>query len=221
MKVLYLPLLRSTKLHRSIGVVFAVSAFLIGVVVALHLWKDIPVGDLTRDPIILGKLPVHIGFLSQIGLFIWSASATLCLFSFAILARHEKHRKFRQFLLVSGLLTMLLALDDAFLMHEFVLPSIGIPQNFVLGSYVVFVLLYLLRFKQVILETEYVLLAMALFFFAVSVILDVLHSPGIHPYFFEDSAKLVGLVSWLAYFFRVGEYSVQLHSTPQSNAAES
>ena len=65
----------------AILLVLAVSAALLGGVLLWASWWEIPVGDLTRDPAnILGCSP-HIGFLSQLGIFFWSASATICLFS--------------------------------------------------------------------------------------------------------------------------------------------
>jgi len=196
--------LNSTLRNRLIYIVLTVSAILMGLVIFLHLWKGVPINRLTQDPTIIGGLAAYAGFLSQTGIFFWSATATLCFFSVTLLSDCMEQRELRLFLLVSGLLTLLLGLDDAFLLHESVLPYFGIPQNFVLGSYVVFVMLYLLRFHQIIFQTDYILLAIALSFFGISVILDVLNPPVINPLFFEDGSKLVGIVSWLAYFLSVG-----------------
>ena len=214
------PPLHLTSRYRLIGLVLAVSAILMGMVLFLHFWSGIPISRLTRDPVALGELSVYAGFLSQAGIFFWSASATLCLFSARVLSGNTEHQNLRLFLLVSGLLTLLLGLDDTFLLHEKVLPHFGIPQNLVLGSYAGFVLLYLFRFYPLILETEYVLLVIALSFFAVSVILDVLEPPGISLFFFEDGAKLTGIVSWLAYFFRVGEDAVYFYGARQNAAPD-
>lgn len=194
-----------------------VSAAFLGMVLFLHFWKEVPINRLTQDPTIIGGLSVYAGFLSQVGIFFWSASATMCFSSVILLSGREKQHELKRFLLVSGLLTLLLGLDDAFLLHESVLPYFGIPQIFVLGSYVVFVMLYLFRFYPVILQTEYRLMAFALSFFGISVMLDVLNPPGINPFFFEDGAKLIGLVSWLAYFFLVGIYSNRATSTPPAH----
>lgn len=50
---------------------------------------------------------------------------------------------------------------------------------------------------------------MAFLFFGLSVTLDLLQIPSIDPYLAEDGAKLVGLISWLAYFFRCGTLAIQ------------
>jgi len=196
----------------------AVSAVLIGIVLVLHFGKEIRIGVLTRDPNAIGRLSVYEGFLSQIGIFFWSAAAAICFFSVTILSRVADCHKLKRFLLISGLLTLLLGLDDVFLLHEVVFPHFGIPQNLVLGSYFGFMVLYLIMFYSLMLETEYVLMAIALFFFGISVFLDVLHLPVMDEYYilFEDGAKLIGIVSWLAYFFRVGASSINRYAAQQS-----
>jgi hypothetical protein len=191
-----------------IGLILAVSAFPIGIVMLLHHSEGIPIGDLTRDPISIARAPLHIGFLSQIGIFFWSASATVCLFSAQALPRCQDNLKIKRFLVVSGILTLVLGLDDAFLFHEELLPDFGIPQKTVVFSYVGIAILYLARFHSLILRTEYILLGIALTFFGASVALDLLKPHGIDPFLFEDGAKLVGIVSWLAYFYRTGKTAI-------------
>ena len=156
-----------------IGLILAVSAVLFGVVLLLHFWKGIPIGRLTRDPVSISKLPIYTGFLSQIGIIFWSASAAISLFSAKVLSRHPDTLRIKPFLFVSGLLTMLLALDDVFLLHEEFFPYLGVPQNLVFVSYAGFLLFYLIRFYSIILKTEYILLGMALVFFGISITIDV------------------------------------------------
>lgn len=204
-----------------ISLILAVSAILVGAMLFLHFWKGIPIAKLTRDPIAIGGLPVYTGFLSQIGIFFWSASATVCFFSAKVLLRHADLHKLKRFLLISALLSLFLGFDDVFLLHEAVFPyHFGIPEKFVYGSYAGFVIFYLFRFYPLILETEFVLLAIALFFFGISVTLDLLPLPFIDPFLLEDGAKLIGIVSWLAYFFQVGKYSVTLNAAQKSTSPD-
>lgn len=198
-----------------IGVILAVSAVLVGMVLFLHLWKGIPIGRLTRDPAAISGSPFYVGLLSQIGIFLWSAAAAICLFSANGLS-HTGNLKVKPFLIVSGLMTLVLGLDDAFLIHEEVMPHFfGVPPEAVFVSYALLILLFLVVFNSVILKTEYVLLVMALICFGASVASDVFESPG---YLFEDGAKLVGIVSWLAYFFRTGTAAL-VHNVAQQAAA--
>ncbi len=199
-----------------IGLILAVTGILIGGVLLLHFWKEVPIGNLTRDPNRISGLPPYTGFVSQLGIFIWSAAATVCLFCVSVLSFDENQKKLKLFLLISGLLTLMLGLDDALMLHESVFPRLlGIPQDIVIDTYVVFMLLYLFRFHRVILETEYSLMAIALVFFFISVLLDEVKPAGINPYFMEDGAKLIGLLSWLAYFVRVGGNIVSQNKAQQ------
>lgn len=192
----------------------AVSAVLMSVVLLLHFWKGISIDRLTCDPTAVVKAPSYTGFLSQVGILFWSASAAICMFSAKVLSRHPDNLETKSFLFVSGLLTLVLCLDDVFLLHEqFLLSFFGIPEKVVFIGYAGFMLLYLVRFYSIILNTEYILLGMALVFFAVSIVLDFFDPP---IYLFEDGAKLVGIVSWLSYFFRVGTFAVCRNTVRQS-----
>ena len=203
-----------------IGLIIAVSAVLIGGVLLLHFWKGVPISRLTRDPTAIVRVPFYTGFLSQIGIFFWSASAAVCMFSAKVLSRHPDYLKFKHFLFVSGLLSLALGLDDVFLLHEKFFPRFGVPETVVVASYLGCVLFCLVRFYSVILKTDYILLGMALFFFGVSNILDLFDPSFLDSYLYEDGAKLVGIVSWLSYFFRVGEFAVYRDAAQKDAASD-
>lgn len=195
----------------SIIFILAVAGILIGVTLVLHIWREISIEILLRDPAAITGQPFYTGFLSQMGIFFWSAAATVCLFSVLIISRQTGQSRLRQFLLISGMLTLFLGLDDAFLLHEEVFPiHLGISEKVVFGSYAGFMLFYLSRFYPLILRTEYILMMMALFFFSLSMIVDKFDPSTMGFFLLEDSAKLIGILSWLAYFFRIGQSLVDL-----------
>ena len=198
-----------------VGLVVVLAAVPICVVVLLHLWKGIPYGDLTRDPTAIFGTPPHTGFLSQLGIWLWSAAAAVCIFCAGVLSGRRDTLNLKRLLFVSGLLTLLLGFDDAFLFNEEVFPFLGVPEKVVLVSYAGFTLAFLARFRSTILKTEYSLLGMALAFFAVSMALDFLNPAGVEPHIVEEGAKFAGIVSWLAYFVRVGASAVSHHNSQQ------
>lgn len=212
MKAVLVPGTRAQSSNFTIGLILTVSASLISVVLLLHTWKEIPLGVLMRDPIAIAELPTYTGFLSQIGIFFWFSAAAICLFCAKVISSHFRQYRgglsIKTFLMVSGSLTLLLGLDDAFLLHEGLFPACGIPETVVFSCYGSFILFYLFRYRSVILKTDYKLLGMALTCFGISIGLDVVEPSGIDPYLFEDGAKLVGIVSWLSYFVRVGEFAI-------------
>ena len=210
MKATNSPWIQLRSIRPAIILIVAVSAIFIGTVVILHLWKGVGIDKLTRDPAAITGTRPYIGFLSNIGIFFWSATATVCFFGAAYMAKRQDSLMVMRFLRASGLLTLYLGLDDTFLLHEDLLPGhLGIWEPLIYVGYAAFGLFYLLRFYAVILDTEYLLLMVAFFFLGISVSLDVIWDqniirlPSRIAFLAEDGAKFVGIVSWLVYSARV------------------
>ena len=94
-------------------VVLAVSAILMGGGLILCTWTGASIVDLTRDPTSALGGPPYIGFLSQLGVLLWTASASVCLFSAYVLSKGRDPLQLKSFLLWSGILTVFLTLDDS------------------------------------------------------------------------------------------------------------
>ncbi len=120
----------------------------------------------------------------------------------------------------------MLLLDDLFLIHEDAIPNyLGISEKLVFLAYGLITALYLVRFRKVILRTNYVIFAIAFMFLAASVFIDLL--PGLsrwiplppmllgENYLLEDGAKLFGITTWFFYFAHVGLRQVQQATQPQ------
>jgi hypothetical protein len=160
-------------------------------------------------------MPVYTGFLSNMGMLFWSSTVAVCFFTATFVARRAATRPTGRFLYASGLLTLFLLMDDLFQLHERVFPlSLGIPEPIVFLGYLSVTFVYLVRFRGVILESDYLLLGLALGFFGLSVAVDVFTEGEL--YLWEDGAKFVGIVTWLAYFVRV---SAQVPRRPRLVAA--
>lgn len=191
--------------------VILISAMLIGAVVFIHIWKQAPIGNLTRDFAVIGELPIYTGMLSQVGLFFWSATTAICFFSTTLLPQKISLCRFRYFLMASGFMTLSLGLDDAFLLHEDVMPKLGFPEKLVLAIYVVLMIIGFLKFYPLIIETDFIFLGASLLFFSASITVDFLTSVEADILFLlEDGAKFMGIVCWFIYFFSVGQFAVRL-----------
>lgn len=180
------------------------AAIFLGVIFVLKAWKGMPTEQLTRDPNALFDAPLYVGFLSQVGIFFWAAAMTMCFYTAMLVPPNELRAECRYFLVASGLLTFTLGLDDVFLLHEQFFPFIGIPEQVTYLAYAAFTLFLLLRFRTLILNTQFPLLAAALLLFASSMSLDWFQPEGIDIFLIEDGAKLVGIMCWLAYFAHSG-----------------
>jgi hypothetical protein len=158
---------------------------------------------LTRDPVSLMGASPFIGLLSNIGILFWSSTTAICFIGALILRNSNRNPAMSLFLLLSGIFSLVLTLDDLFLLHENVFPTyFHIYQPVTYTAYVVLTLVYLLVFYHLILRTEYLLLLAALLFLGMSLILDSLFGYGNVRVLIEDSLKFVGILFWLAYFSR-------------------
>lgn len=169
---------------------------------------DIHIGEFFDDPAQIIGFDSYIGLINNLGVIIWAAAVAVCIFIFIALLRSGVDKDLPRFFLFSGLLTLILLLDDLFLIHEWLA---GFTTEFI--APVVFLVLFIIlvfRFRKVILETEYFLMIIAVGLFGISFILDFSQSTditilggGIRATL-EDGCKFLGIISWLTYFGRAG-----------------
>ena len=103
-------------------------------------------------------------------------------------------------------MTILLLPDDVFMFHEIVFPRyLGVPEKVVYAANAVVVLWFLMAFRSTILQTDFLLLALAFAGLGFSAGADFIETIFPYPgfYLLEDGAKLFGIVSWAAYFITV------------------
>ena len=168
----------------------------------------IPIPTLTRDALQVLEAPAYVGVVSTFGGLLWAGTAGICLFAAAAIHGRSGTTEVSRFLLASGGVTLLLMLDDVFLMHDVVLPiHAGIPEVMVYLAYALVLMGFLALFRGVIAATDFLLLLLAFAGLGFSVgldVLDMLLPFGLRGEFLiEDTAKLLGIVSWAAYFARV------------------
>lgn len=190
----------------------------IGLTVLVAQRLGIPIYELVADPGEISNQPFHIGFLSQVGNLFWCATTAICLFSAYIVRTGQLVRvnpRLSSFLLSSGLLSGLLLLDDLFRIHEKAgkvlfgseAPISTTAQNFaemlVFVFYGLVTITFLVSFRKVILRSNFLFLLLAIFFFSLSILVDMTPDtlPGHH--IVEESSKLLGIFSWFMYFVRV------------------
>lgn len=194
---------RSALSWQALAFATALSAFLIGAVLHMHYRWGVPMGTLTQDP--LFHRPVYLGFLSQVGILLWAAAAAVCFIVAIVLRARGGARNEQAFFWSAGWLTTLLGIDDAFMLHDVVLPDqLGVPESIVYALYAGAVLAFVAVFFRRLLASEYATIVIAFAFFALSILADVRELPGLDPFLLEDGAKAIGIVAWVTYFFRTG-----------------
>jgi hypothetical protein len=177
---------------------------------------NVSLAFLLRDITATAKLPFFAGFVSQLGVVLWSASLVICLFALSMLQRQQGDLSAsKRFLMHGTVLTAVLALDDIFLFHEEVAPIyLHLDELIIFGVYIIVGVGFVLFNWREILSSEYALLVLALALFATSIALDAIPKEILPPRYFweqlelflEDASKFAGIATWLLYFAR---YAIQ------------
>lgn len=142
----------------------------------------------------------YFGFVSMLGIMLWVTTAAVCLFSALILLCTGARRGTIQFALFAGLFTGWLALDDAFLLHEVILPEFGVPQNAVLATIALLAAGYALVAWRRVMASDPLLFLAAGAALATSMAVDtIFHSLDAHLVYLEDGAKFIGIFCWTTF----------------------
>jgi hypothetical protein len=153
--------------------------------------------ELTVDPAAYWQFSRRSGALSHAGVALWFFAAGAALFAASRLAETAGRRRF---LLVLGVVSAALGVDDVLQVHEAVgeVVGAGLADEVVQALYALAFLAFLVHRRAIVAETPWVLLAGAGGCFAVSLALDA--APG-DPHVVEDGAKFVGIALWAAYLW--------------------
>jgi hypothetical protein len=139
------------------------------------------------------------GLFSTLGLWGWVASAAVALFAAGFATGAE-----RRLLFVFGLLSVLLAIDDAVMLHEGALRAVVGDNTWVYAAgYLVLVTVLLLLVRDALPGEAVATLVLAAALLAGSMALDVAADViGLRSgaeTVLEDSFRLLGIVYWLAF----------------------
>jgi hypothetical protein len=172
-------------------------ALLVLVIIAVFS-LHIPLSSFTRDMASIAHVHPLLGVVSNVGILLWCATAVICLFSRSLLRQHGLYAQAR-FMLWAGLMTLVLLVDDLFMIHEYIAPvHFNVGEKVVLASYAVAAGAYLLSHRRLILAANYQLLAAAMVLFSASMLVDIADGLGWWR-LGEDGFKILGIASWLGY----------------------
>jgi hypothetical protein len=181
-------------------------------VYVLALWLSAAAGIRTqlviRDLAQTCDTAMGVGLLSNIGYLLWISAAAIALFAglSGVLAIRGR---VRQLLISGGLFSLLLCIDDMFLLHDRYVGS-----TFLYSLYAIFAVLILFRFRAQVsaLGGGSFLLAVALL--GTSVVIDQLQEVIPVPYttlqLFEEGAKFLGIATWLAFWWQASAGAAKL-----------
>ncbi len=171
-----------------LGAVYAPVVILLGFI-GLHNSTAI----YTRDPQSLGNLPSYAGLLSNIGIILWSTAVAIAIFTAFLVTEKQL------FLLQAGALSALLGLDDVFQLHDVVLPNNGVPKKLGLTILGILIVVFLIRWRTMIRDTSWPILALAIASFAIWAIVGAGTGAFEGRGFLQSSYKFVGIVGWVTW----------------------
>lgn len=190
-----------------------VALWIVPMVVLLWL-KDqgtLTIQRLTVDPAALAGVPPYTGLLSNTGVMLWFSTASVLLFLSLTCSG------LRRLLILPGLLSLLLGLDDGLMLHEELLPLwLRIDDRVVQpGLYVLYAALLGMTMRALrpwLREPEFVILLAAVFCLGASASVDMVKESHLlsernplmldegYAMWLEDGLKLLGIVAWWGYW---------------------
>jgi hypothetical protein len=141
----------------------------------------------------------YAAFLSTLGVLLWWTSVAACLLA-GIVLRTSGEASARPFF-AAALLSALLAVDDAFLVHDILFEQIfEIHGNFVFAAFALLFVLFVALFRDLVRASPWPLLALAVALFGASTVVDGLDPTSNDLDLLEEGLKFLGIVTWSTYF---------------------
>lgn len=168
-----------------------------------------------------GPRPRVHGRAGGIGVALWVAASAVALF--ATLGRPWRDRRLGELVVVLGLLSAALALDDQFRLHEDVLPALGLPEETAYVAYATVLVVALARARHVLLQrADTTAFVLAVVLLGMSVGVDLVQQPlqdrlglfGGGRVYLEDGLKLCGAAVWLQWVVLLSRDVLDVAATP-------
>ncbi|WP_340149253.1 hypothetical protein [uncultured Sneathiella sp.] len=158
--------------------------------------------QILRDPAQQTETSSFLGFLSNIGNWAWVSAAAICFFSAINVGAPGAARR-RELTLMVGTLSLALAVDDFFLIHDRF-----IHEYILYATYAVLALALLARHYRQIVKIDGFPFLLAGTFLALSILTDLIQLDipvrYSHSQVVEEGFKFLGATTWLYFSVRMG-----------------
>ena len=166
---------------------------------------DIKLSLVVRDLAQTCGYPIGVGMISNIGILLWGAAASICLFT---TFSENINSDISKLLLLGGAFSGLLCIDDFFLLHD---RYIG--PDFLNLTYLTISILILVRFKRLLKKIGLFNLVISILFLGLSIFFD-----GVIQQIFNQSYELtqlteewfkfLGITCWLNFWCKASSYAL-------------
>ena len=165
---------------------------------------DFSLREILRDPAQQSGASSFLGFTSNIGVWLWVSSVAICFFGVLTADLSQVERQ-KELLLLLGLLSLLLAVDDFFLLHERY-----VYQKGIFLFYAICAITLLVRHYRAILKIDAFPFLLSGFLLFLSVEIDINQRKIPMDYaqlqVIEEGCKFVGAALWLYFCGLVASY---------------
>lgn len=188
---------------RIIKIISAFAIFLF-IILVIAVKSGIEPSDLTRDQNGVLHFEPYVGMLSSLGIFMWYVALVLCWFAWYFIRMNNPNSGRKNFFLVSGFITSIIAVDDLFQFHETILPDyLGLPEISFYIVYFIALFIFNIKYINALMNPHFSLLMNSYFFLAASIIFDVFFERTV-PFgtYIEDGLKFIGIAFWSTFFFK-------------------
>ena len=169
---------------------------------------DIKLSLVVRDLAQTCGYPIGVGMISNIGILLWGAAASICLFT---TFSGKINSDISKLLLLGGAFSGLLCVDDFFLLHD---RYIG--PDFLNLTYLAISILILVRFKKILKKIGLFNLVISILFLGLSIFFDgVIQQIFNQSYeltqLIEEWFKFLGIVCWLNFWCKASSYALKFN----------
>ena len=150
--------------------------------------------------------PIGVGMISNIGILLWGAASSICLFTtFSVSINRESSK----LILLGGLFSSLLCIDDFFLLHD---RYVG--PDFLNLTYLAISIFLLVRFRMLLKKIGIFNLVISILFLGLSIFFDgVIQQIFNQSYeltqLIEEWFKFIGIACWLNFWCKASSYSLK------------
>jgi hypothetical protein len=154
---------------------------------------------LLRDPAAAFEFAPYAGLFSHLGVLAMTVSGAISVFAALVLPRGRREK---QILFFAGVLSLWLAVDDLFMLHEALLPRlVGLPEPATLGVYVALGLGLMGLIGPAVLTRRYLGLWASAGFLAAMLATDLAFEVATSAsLLIEETAKVCGFMLWAAFW---------------------
>ena len=167
---------------------------------------DIKLSLVVRDLAQTCGYPIGVGMISNIGILLWGAAASICLFT---TFTGNINSDLSKLLLLGGSFSGLLCIDDFFLLHD---RYIG--PDFLNLTYLAISILILVRFQRLLKKIGLFNLVISILFLGLSIFFDgVIQQIFNQSYeltqLIEEWFKFLGIACWLNFWCKASSYALK------------